>query len=512
MASIIRLSVDAAVYEYSSIIWEELAGQTPESAVYCLSTGKGIIDKADDVVLNQLQEFLPRVDRFVPRVRLDCADANSYSTQCRTLIARWRRKLVNMRTALLRSGKVIYLTDAVNQILVRPYNDEIARLRSTIVSELAMVKECKELTEEQQHKIDEVNQKIDQQRQKLRELPRCTNVILTSMLHEVIDDMPAEERAEINRLGAERNRCNKELAESLIKLNGVKAQLRNLHKDAPDEEREKLQGEVDKLEKELQAKAADADQFRQQRKEKLQKYYNHLKPEEVAESLRKAPASFWECFNQKQTILEVSVKMASVPKTTKSNNSDDNTETTKRKRKQPTQVERAEALMLFPYGIGSADTSSFSTHLDHDSQLMDKYDEWTEKFTGKSITSEYRDKYAEFCREFQTIPESALASLCQEPPFVQQQKKAEQEQSQVSNYDRLISALKEKAGSDKTGIGIIEKNNNLLHTFSERQDFEEQFSKVELTLKNNTYVSAAFTKMREVVNNEQDTNNTGSDV
>ena len=53
MANMIKLKVDAAVYEYSSIMWEELAGQTPESVVHLLSCGKGIIDKADDVVLNQ---------------------------------------------------------------------------------------------------------------------------------------------------------------------------------------------------------------------------------------------------------------------------------------------------------------------------------------------------------------------------------------------------------------------------------------------------------------------------
>lgn len=512
MACMIKLSVDGAVYEYSSIMWEELAGQTPESAVYCLSSGKGIIDKADDVVLNQLQEFLPRVDRFVPRVRLDCADANIYSTQCRTLIARWRRKLVNVRTALLRSGKVIYLTDAVNHLLAKPYNDEIARFRSSIVSELSMVKEGKELTEEQQHKIDEVNQKIDEQRQKLRELPRCTNVILTSMLHEVIDDMPEEKRRELDSLVKKRNDRLNEQNTTNTKLNDVKAQLRNLRNDAPAEERNKLEREVEDLENILQNLAGQVEECRLQRMVILQEYYDYLKPEAVAKSLKEAPASFWEYFNKKQTMLEISVKMASVPKTTKSNNSDDNTESTKRKRKQPTQAERAETLMFFPYRIGSADTSNFSAQLDNDCQVMNKYDEWTEQFNGKSITPEYRKKYAEFCRKFLTIPESALASLAQEPPFVQQQRKVEQDHPKVSNYDRLISALNEKAGSDKTGLGIIEKNDSLLHTFSERQDFDEQFSKIELTLKNNTYVSAAFTKMREIVNNDQDISNTGSDV
>ena len=501
MANMIKLKVDAAVYEYSSIMWEELAGQTPESVVHLLSCGKGIIDKADDVVLNQLQEFLPRVDRFVPRVRLDCEDGNIYSTQCRTLIARWRRKLVNVRTALLRSGKVIYLTDSVNHILAKPYNDEIARLRSSIVSELAMVKEGKELTEDQQHKIEEVNQKIDEQRQKLRELPRCTNVILTSMLHEAIDDMSEEKRRELDNLVKMRNDCLNDQHTTNTKLNDVKAQLRNLRNDAPEEERNKLQGEVKELEKKLQNLAAQFEQYRQQRMGILQEYYDQLKPEVVAKSLKEAPASFWECFNRKQTMLEVSVKMASVPKTIKSKEGDAKTETSKRKRKQPTQVERAEALMLFPYGIGSADTSNFSAQLDHDNQRMNEYDEWTEKFTGKSITQEYRDKYAEFCREFQTIPESALASLSQEPPFVQQQRKAADTKPTATNYDKLLELLRKKAGTDATGCNAIDQNDALLMKFSKLPDFEERFINLQKNLDESRYVTAVFSIMREAVNN-----------
>jgi chromosome segregation ATPase len=167
------------------------------------------------------------------------------------------------------------------------------------------VKEGKELTEDQQHKIEEVNQKIDEQRQKLRELPRCTNVILTSMLHEAIDDMSEEKRRELDNLVKMRNDCLNDQHTTNAKLNDVKAQLRNLRNDAPEEERNKLQGEVKELEKKLQNLAAQFEQYRQQRMGILQEYYDQLKPEVVAKSLKEAPASFWECFNRKQTMLEV---------------------------------------------------------------------------------------------------------------------------------------------------------------------------------------------------------------
>ena len=41
MASIVKLIVDAAVYEHASIMWENLVGLPPEKVVYRLSAGEG---------------------------------------------------------------------------------------------------------------------------------------------------------------------------------------------------------------------------------------------------------------------------------------------------------------------------------------------------------------------------------------------------------------------------------------------------------------------------------------
>ena len=499
MMNKVKLSLDAAVYEYSSVVWEELTGLTPESVVSNISAGKGVVGRADDVIIDQLRQFLPRVDRFVPRVRLDCEDADVYSVQCRTLIARWRRKLVNVRTSLLHNSKVIYLTDAVNQIMAKPYNDEIARLRSTIFEEQNLMKAGQELTEQQKEKVDAVNKKIEEQRRKLHEQPRCTNAILTSMLHEVIDDMPQDERTEIDRLVSERVRCKKELDEVKTALYEVRAAQRNMKKDATDEERNKLTTRGNELEEKLQTLEADAEQYRSQRLEILQKYYEHLKPEVVAESLMKAPSSFWECFNMKQTMTDVEVRIASSVKKSKASREDSEKPKARKARKVPTLAERTEALMLFPYTIGSADTGNISSQLLADSQLMDDYDQWTEQFPGKSITPEYRAKYAEFCRQFHTLPDSALAALSQEPAFVEQQRKAPQQPPQETNYDKLMAMLKKKAGSDATGNKALADNDHHFRALSERPDFARRLTEVEAVLAREKYVTAACSTIRQIL-------------
>ena len=104
MASIVKLSVDAAVYEHASIMWENLVGSTPEKVVYRLSAGEGLVSEVDRLLVNDLNDFLHRVDRFVPRVRLNVPGGDIYSVHCNTLIARWRRRLSSVRSGMLKSN------------------------------------------------------------------------------------------------------------------------------------------------------------------------------------------------------------------------------------------------------------------------------------------------------------------------------------------------------------------------------------------------------------------------
>ena len=369
MASIVKLSVDAAVYEHASIMWESLVGSTPEKVVYRLSAGEGLVSEVDRLLVNDLNDFLHRVDRFVPRVRLNVPGGDIYSVQCNTLIARWRRRLSSVRSGLLNSNKPVYLTDAVNAIITKPCNDEIARLRKSISAELELQKSGQVLTDEQQQRVVEVNAKIEEQKSKLRKLPRCNNTILTAMLHEVIDRMPQEERDELARLEEERSRNRKEIEDVIAELKDVRLSL----------------GSNSKF---------------------------------VAEALMEAPYTFWESFNMNKSMKDVNVRVASATKSSRRTKSgDEEKPSPKRKRKQPTIEEHAADLMLFPFSFGDADTGDIRSLLVEDNMIMDEYDDWTEKCEDISLTAEYRAKYEEFCRRFHTIPDSALKALAEGQAF-----------------------------------------------------------------------------------------------
>ena len=367
MASIVELSVDAAVYEHASIMWENLVGSTPEKVVYRLSAGEGLVSEVDRLLVDDLNDFLHRVDRFVPRVRLNVPGGDIYSVQCNTLIARWRRRLSSVRSGMLRSNKPVYITDAVNAIITKPYNDEIARLRKSISAEQELQKSGQELTPEQQQRVVEVNAKIEEQKSKLRKLPRCNNIILTAMLHEVIDRMPQEERDELTRLEQERSRNRKEIENVIAELKDVRLSLGSNSKYAGEGEKESLEKRLPELEEKCMIMDADYDANKQRRAEILQKYYDHIKPEVVAEALMEAPYTFWESFNMNKSMKEVNVRVASATKSSRRTKSgDEEKPSPKRKRKQPTIEEHAADLMLFPFSFGDADTGDIRSLLVED--------------------------------------------------------------------------------------------------------------------------------------------------
>ena len=445
MASIVKLSVDAAVYEHASIMWENLVGLPPEKVVYRLSAGEGLVSEVDRLLVDDLNEFLHRVDRFVPRVRLNVPGGDIYSVLCNTLIARWRRRLSSVRSGMLKSNKPVYLTDAVNAIITKPCNDEIARLRKSISAELELQKSGQELTPEQQQRVDEVNAKIEEQKIKLRKLPRCNNIILTAMLHEVIDRMPQEERDELAQLEEERTRNRKELEDVIAELKDVRLSF-------------------------------DYDVNKQRRAEILQKYYDHIKPEVVAEALMEAPYTFWERFNMSKVMKEVNVRVASATKTSRRTKSgDEEKPSPKRKRKQPSIEEYAADLMLFPFSFSDADTGDFKSQLAEDNMIMDEYDEWTEQCEDISLTAEYRAKYEEFCRRFNTIPESALKALAEGPAFTVPSRESK-------NYARLKNFLVSISDNSEEDEQAIEDNKEAIKTVCTLDDFEALYDKLVSTL------------------------------
>ena len=466
MASIVKLSVDAAVYEHASIMWESLVGSTPEKVVYRLSAGEGLVSEVDRLLVNDLNDFLHRIDRFVPRVRLNVPGGDIYSVQCNTLIARWRRRLSIVRSGMLRSNKPVYITDAVNAIITKPYNDEIARLRKSISAEQELQKSGQELTPEQQQRVDEVNAKIDDQKSKLRKLPRCSNIILTAMLHEVIDRMPQEERDELTRLEQERSRNRKDIEDVIAELRDIRISLGSNSKYLGEGEKESLEKRLPELEEKSMFLDADYDTNKKRRAEILQKYYDHIKPEVVAEALMEAPYTFWDRFNMSKIMKDVNVRVASATKSSRRTKSGDEEKSSpKRKRKQPSIEEHAADLMLFPFSFGDADTGDIRSQLAEDNMIMDEYDEWTEQCKDISLTAEYRAKYEEFCRRFNTIPESALKALAEGQAFAVPSRKSK-------NFAKLkdfLSSISTKSEQDEQAI---EDNKEDIKAVCKFDDFE----------------------------------------
>ena len=466
MASIVKLSVDAAVYEHASIMWENLVGLPPEKVVYRLSAGEGLVSEVDRLLVDNLNEFLHRVDRFVPRVRLNVPGGDIYSVRCNTLIARWRRRLSSVRSGMLKSNKPVYLTDAVNAIITKPCNDEIARLRKSISAELELQKSGQELTPEQQQRVDEVNAKIEEQKIKLRKLPRCNNIILTAMLHEVIDRMPQEERDELAQLEEERTRNRKELEDVIAELKDVRLSLGSNSKYAGEGEKESLEKRLPELEEKCMIMDADYDVNKQRRAEILQKYYDHIKPEVVAEALMEAPYTFWERFNMSKVMKEVNVRVASATKSSRRTKSDDVEKSApKRKRKQSSIEEHAADLMLFPFSFGDADTGDIRSQLAEDNMIMDEYDEWTEQCKDISLTAEYRAKYEEFCRRFNTIPDSALKVLAEGQAFTVPSR----ESKNLAKLKDFLFSISTKSEQDEQAI---EDNKEDIKAVCEFDDFE----------------------------------------
>ena len=445
----ISLNIDAAVYEFCLHEWTRLTGMSPERVVSSISRDGSVAIVEDKVLADKLNTFLQRVDRFVPRVRLDVDGGAVYAAQCHTLISRWRRHLASVRSSLLGSGKVVYLADAVNTIIAKPVSDEIARLRKSISSET------------DPERVDVIHSQIAELRGKLRKLPRCTNSILTVMLHEVIDRMSQDDAVA------------------------------------------------------LAAESSSAERYKI-----LRKYYDHLRPEIVADALVSAPYTFWAAFDMNQSMTEVTVSISSPRKSTRriSPAAADEKSVTSSKKKQPTLQERAEALMSFPYHIISPSAEKFKEALEADIAVMDEYDSFTKAFKGLSLTPEYRAKYAEFCRRFRTIPDSALAALDQEPVHVQPREKdaapipatspvgadnnmAGSDAQYARNEKELIEFLTYKAGNDQRGLNAIQEQQNqqAIRKFARQKDFPVIFESLRKSADNIRYMTHLLREMRQTI-------------
>lgn len=441
MPNVAKIKVDEAVYEYSCFVWGLIAKDNPKEIVTQLSEGKGIVSRNESVVQENLLKLITRAVLFVPRVRL------SHDYGYRQENARWHSALLNKKRSL--RSKVVYLTDAVNQIITKPYNEEIARLRESISEEVQAQKDGKQLTPEQTAKVSEVNTKIAEQRKILRGLPRCTNQILTTLLHEYVDALSTEDAAVIS------SNMQKIVAqEKLISDANAKLETQDVENDS--ERRLQIENFVAGATKEV-------ENYKKQCLDVRTKYYKQfhqvMTPQAIADQLTKYAATSWEAFNINLKMIEENIIIKSPAKPAKEEDGEK-----KVNRKLPTQAERGEALLLFPYAIVDASLDDQSlADITNDLQVTEEYDRWARECFAKEYTPEYQQTYEGFRKRLRTLPKkkepkkdentSGKNTMVNQESSVQQQPQASVNRQQVKDEAYEVAKLNYRAGNSMNRTG-----------------------------------------------------------
>ena len=475
MSNVVKIKVDEAVYEYSCYVWGLVAKENPKVIVTQLSEGKGVVSLNESAIQENLLKLITRAVLFVPRVRL------SHDYGYRQENARWHTALLNKKRSL--RSKVVYLTDAVNLIITKPYDDEIARLRKTISEEVQDQKEGKQLTREQIAKVEDVNNKITEQRKILRGLPRCTNQILTTLLHEYVDALTSEDAAAIRN-----NMQVIALQEKSICDANAKLETQELKNDS--ENRLKVENLVAEASKKVEN---CRKQCRDIRTKHYKQFHQAMTPQAIAGQLTKYAATSWEAFNINLKMIEENIIIKSPSKPTKEDDGEK-----KVSRKQPTPAERGEGLLLFPYMIVDASLHDQSlADIANDLQVTEEYDRWAREYTSKEYTPEYQQAYEGFRKRLRTLPEkkepkkdkktSGESTMVSQKTTIQPQPhpttstlgNTDKEQEYKKNHEELLEYMGGLSKKLLFGKDFNDtKNREYMQMFAERPDFQTLFERM----------------------------------
>ena len=85
MATLIKLEIDSVAYEYSKWMWKMLAGEKPESAVFKLSSGKGLTASSVSTISDKINLLMSKLEQFAPTAFLSPEDGKTF----RKKIADW---------------------------------------------------------------------------------------------------------------------------------------------------------------------------------------------------------------------------------------------------------------------------------------------------------------------------------------------------------------------------------------------------------------------------------------
>ena len=452
MQSNVKIKVDEIVYEYSCLVWGSICGEKPQKVVSLLSEGKGIVSKQDSPTHEKIAILMQEVNLFVPRVRME------KDFGYRTSNARWYSSLLKKKKSL--KCMPVYLCDAVNEIIAKPYNDEIARLRESIKAEIRLQKEKKSLTPEQTAKVKNVTMKIQDQKKMLARQPRCTNGILTTLLHEYLDSPSQDDAARLQSVTAE-------ITSHEVMLKTYKERLEKTLSDSSSDSRLSLDNMIEDVKSKI-------NRCKHHRYEIRKKYYELFRrtmtPQVIADQLLKYPGTFWEQFNRNINMIDVGVKIYTNKKNGK-----------KGIKKQLTLAQRGEALLLFPYDIIDAKIDEdFLADIDHDLKVYEEWDEWARNHPEKVFSESYKDVYENYRKQFRTISLKPCDSDPEDEYELVPPTEMEMRCMELTEY------LEEITVNDEVGRKKVKAANDIIWKFCNLNNFEERYSQLQRMIDSGT--------------------------
>jgi hypothetical protein len=453
MYSTIKIKVDEIVYEYSCLVWGSICGEKPQKVVSLLSEGKGIVSKQDSPTHEKIALLMQEVNLFVPRVRME------KDFGYRTSNAQWYSNLLKKKRSL--KCLPVYLCDAVNEIIARPYQDQINHLRESVKAEMRLQKEKKSLTPEQEAKVKDVTAKINEQKKMLARQPKCTNDILTTLLHEYVDSPSQDDVVRLQNLTNE-----------ITSLDAVLKTYMERLKEASDD---LTSDSRFSLEKTIEDEKSKMNRCKQQRYEIRKKYYEQFRramtPQAIADQLMKYPETFWGQFNRNINMIDVSVKIYSNNKSGK-----------KCSKKQSTLAKRGEALLLFPHAVLNTKVDEgFLADIDNDLKVFEEWDVWAREHPERVLSESYKETYENYRKQYKTIPS---VKSCDSDPEDEYYLKPPTEMEM--RCMELTEYLEEITVNDKVGREKVQAANDVVWKFCNLHNFEERYSQLQRMIDSGT--------------------------
>jgi len=455
MQNTVKIKVDKVTYEYSCFVWDSICDEQPKKIVTLLSEGKGVVSKKDSPAHEKITLLMQEVNLFVPRVRME------KDFGYRTSNARWYSSLLKRKKSL--KCLPVYLCEAVNEIIAKPYQNQIRQLRESIRTEIQIQKEKKSLTPEQAAKVKDVTTKINEQKKMLAHQPRCTNGILTTLLHEHVDFPSHEDVVRLQNL-------TNEITSLETVLKTYMERLKEVSDDSTWDSRLSL-------EKMIEDARSKANQRKRQQYEIRKKYYEKFRkemtPQAIADQLMKYPGTFWEQFNRDINMIDVSVKIYSNNKSGK-----------KGSKKQSTLAKRGEALLLFPHAVLDTKVDEgFLADIDHDLKVYEEWDAWARNHPEKVFSESYKDAYENYRNQFMTIP--SLKSCDSNPDPEDEYYLIPPTETEMKCME-LTEYLEDITENDEVGRKKVEAAGDIISKFCQLENYEERFSQLRRMINSGT--------------------------